>query len=239
MDGTEQTRARCAGTRDPRADEVAVAHGRARGPARGRAGDRRAERTERALRDALAALLHEKPYGAIAVKEILARADVGRSTFYAHFTDKDALLARCVRDLLGTAFAGRGQAPTGRQDRVLRFGLPVLEFHARQRRAHAGPMDAVTRGALHARLEGLLATRVAAELRPTERRGARSGPGATQAVPTELVARHVAATFGLVLAWWLDQGDALAPGEADAHFRALVAPALAAAPDAAPDSAGV
>ena len=57
-------------------------------PARG-PGDRRVRRTRGRLRAALGSLLHERPYEDIAVKQILARADVGRSTFYAHFDDKD------------------------------------------------------------------------------------------------------------------------------------------------------
>src|SRR5436190_11656675 len=45
--------------------------------------DARVRRTQRRLRDAIVSLIHEKSYSAIAVKEILMRADVGRSAFYA------------------------------------------------------------------------------------------------------------------------------------------------------------
>ena len=55
--------------------------------------DARVRRTRHRLRDAIVSLIHEKSYPAIAVKEILERADVGRSAFYAHFSNKDALLA--------------------------------------------------------------------------------------------------------------------------------------------------
>jgi len=70
-------------------------------PLRGKpTSDRRIQRTERLLHAALGALMHEKPYDAIAVKEILGRADVGRSTFYSHFRDKDELLVSGIRALL-------------------------------------------------------------------------------------------------------------------------------------------
>jgi hypothetical protein len=36
----------------------------------------------------------------------------------------------------------------------------------------------------------------------------------------------VASTFGLVLTWWLENGDALAPRDVDAQFRSLVSPTL-------------
>src|SRR5215471_10238646 len=53
--------------------------------------DRRRERTRRLLGDALVELIREKGYGAITVSDIIERANVGRSTFYAHYHDKDDL----------------------------------------------------------------------------------------------------------------------------------------------------
>jgi len=64
--------------------------------------DARVRRTQRRLRDAIVSLIHEKSYPAIAVKEILERADVGRSAFYAHFSNKDALLASGIEQMLAT-----------------------------------------------------------------------------------------------------------------------------------------
>src|SRR5687768_16310564 len=64
--------------------------------------DRRVKRTRASLRDALIGLAAEKPYGAIAVKEILDRANVGQSTFYTHFRDKDELLLSGIHEILRT-----------------------------------------------------------------------------------------------------------------------------------------
>ncbi|MEM6707029.1 MAG: TetR/AcrR family transcriptional regulator, partial [Acidobacteriota bacterium] len=54
--------------------------------------DRRVTRTKRLLRQALMELVREKDYARITVQDILDRADVGRSTFYTHYRDKDDLL---------------------------------------------------------------------------------------------------------------------------------------------------
>ncbi len=70
--------------------------------------DRRTQKTEALLREALGALIREKPYDDIVVKEILARADVGRSTFYAHFHDKDELLLSGIQDMLRSAQSREG-----------------------------------------------------------------------------------------------------------------------------------
>src|SRR5215510_4033298 len=54
--------------------------------------DRRVQKTRKLLQDALIELVAEKGYESVTIREILDTANVGRSTFYAHFQDKDQLL---------------------------------------------------------------------------------------------------------------------------------------------------
>jgi len=54
--------------------------------------DRRVQRTLQALRTALLELIKEKSYEEISIEEITERANVGRTTFYLHYKDKDDLL---------------------------------------------------------------------------------------------------------------------------------------------------
>jgi AcrR family transcriptional regulator len=51
--------------------------------------DLRIRRTRERLGAALIALLEEKAIHDVTVREVLARAKVGRSTFYLHYQDKD------------------------------------------------------------------------------------------------------------------------------------------------------
>lgn len=67
--------------------------------------DRRVRRTRALLHRALIELMVERAYDRITVRDILARADVGRSTFYAHYRDKDDLLLRSSTDYLRAALA--------------------------------------------------------------------------------------------------------------------------------------
>lgn len=59
-----------------------------------RAIDRRAIRTRKALHDALMRLILRKGYEATTVQEVIDEANVGRSTFYAHYTGKEDLLRK-------------------------------------------------------------------------------------------------------------------------------------------------
>lgn len=54
--------------------------------------DRRIQRTRQALQTALIELTREKQFDDISVEEITERANVGRATFYLHYTDKEDLL---------------------------------------------------------------------------------------------------------------------------------------------------
>ena len=70
--------------------------------------DRRIQKTKSLLHEALGSLIREKPYDAIVVQEILDRANVGRSTFYMHFSDKDDLLVSGIHDMLRSVQATNG-----------------------------------------------------------------------------------------------------------------------------------
>jgi AcrR family transcriptional regulator len=61
--------------------------------------DRRVSRTRRQLREAILALVLEKGYDAVTVEDITERADLGRTTFYLHYNDKEELLLECISSI--------------------------------------------------------------------------------------------------------------------------------------------
>ncbi|MFS1512620.1 TetR/AcrR family transcriptional regulator [Chengkuizengella sp. SCS-71B] len=61
--------------------------------------DRRVQRTRNLLHEALQELMIEKGYEAITVQDLIDRANIGRSTFYSHFVDKEELLVENVNIL--------------------------------------------------------------------------------------------------------------------------------------------
>lgn len=61
--------------------------------------DRRVRKTRQALREALFSLVLERGWDRVSVQDVCQRADVGRSTFYTHFADREDLLLSGFEEL--------------------------------------------------------------------------------------------------------------------------------------------
>lgn len=188
--------------------------------------DRRIQKTQDLLMGALSSLIGEKPYDSIVIKEILDRANVGRSTFYSHFRDKDDLLVSGIHDMLRPV-----QSPTSlsgkREERILWFSLPVFEYHYQHPHpGHPGSDRIGSRGRaiLHEHLRRVLADVIGDVARKEFRTGRKE---ATRQTPPDLLSEYIASTFVLVLNWWLAKKMFLQPKEVNNVFRRLILPSLA------------
>lgn len=183
------------------------------GPKTPRTGDRRVQRTRRTRREALVALLLERGWDAVNVQDLCARADVGRSTFYTHFADKEDLLAGGLDDL-GAALRN---APAPAEP-----GQPLPRTRALLR--HAWENHRLFR-ALVGRRSGEPVLRRFRELVLALVR--EDLAGRLPAGPTlEATARFVAGGVAHLLAWWLDARTPAPAAESEARLLALVAPIL-------------
>lgn len=183
--------------------------------------DRRIQKTRRLLHEALTSLVREKDYDAISVKEILDRANVGRSTFYMHFRDKDELLVSGMFRLVDPA---RGPRTAPRSEQLVWFSRPIFEHVSEHRRPGEARMGVRGRAILHEHLRRVLADMIADQVRDDSRGRAKS----TARIPPDLLAQYVASSFILVLNWWTETRSRLTADEADALFRTLVLPTLSA-----------
>jgi AcrR family transcriptional regulator len=184
--------------------------------------DRRIQKTQRLLHEALGSLIREKPYDEIVVKEILDRANVGRSTFYTHFKDKDELLASGIQDLLRAVQSGELPASGKKHEHIIRFSLPVFDHIHRHRQAGAPGMGARGRTIIHEHLQRVLAGLIADDVGDAIR-GRRRTAGQ---IPSELLVQYIASTFVLVLNWWVETDSKLSPTEVNVLFRGLTVPTL-------------
>lgn len=73
--------------------------------------DERYRKAESAIVEAFVTLLADDGFAAITVKNLIARAGVNRSTFYAHYADKSDLIGHVENQLLNELAALVDQAP--------------------------------------------------------------------------------------------------------------------------------
>ena len=175
--------------------------------------DRRVRRTRQLLIEALLALIVERGYEALTVQDVLDRADVGRSTFYAHFHDKDDLLQAAFAQGLRVLESERGPGAGSLPELSLALFRHTDEHRPLYRAMVGRPSGAMLTRALNATLGAHVRShleRLSGQL----------------TVPAEVAAQYyVSALLGL-LTWWLDSERPYAPDERDAMFRRLVLPTL-------------
>lgn len=170
---------------------------------RSRPVDRRVRRTRELLRGALLSLVQEKGYERITVQDILDRADIGRSTFYAHYRDKDELLLAGFEDIRSALAAEREAAEQGTGARGA-FLQPLLAVfrHVGQHRhlwealSRKGGSEIVTRI-----LHGSVADLVREHFRSQFPKAKRDDPN------LEAAMRFVAGACMELLMWWLQNED--------------------------------
>jgi AcrR family transcriptional regulator len=188
--------------------------------------DRRVQKTEALLRDALNSLIREKAYDSIVVKEILDRANVGRSTFYSHFRDKDELLASSIYEMLRPARSTQVSPSAKPYEKITRFSLPIFEYLQEHRHEHRAAeramMDGTSRAVLHEHLQDVLVDLIGNDVEQYLY-GRRKTTGQ---MPPNVLVNYVASTFVLVLNWWVETDSSLSANEVNDLFRALVLPTL-------------
>src|SRR6476620_7187655 len=176
--------------------------------------DARVRKTRDALGDALVTLMQEKPFDSITVQDVLDRAQVGRSTFYSHFTDKDDLLLSDADEF----FEGIAMALSVHGDKSDRV-FPVKEFfmHINDARQFVNALK--SSGKLHENFE--LAQGHFA--RGIERRF-KELPRAANIPESERAIRAYANAGALLslLTWWIDRGMKEKPEEMDRLFHQMV-----------------
>lgn len=153
-------------------------------------------RTRRALLEAFFTLAMERRYEDIQVSDIIRQAGVGRSTFYEHFSGKNALLVTSLNGPFGI-LANAIQA-TGDVRKLTALLLHFQQNRALTRSILTGPLRPRTLGVLTKLIERRLTARG---------RGRR-----TLMVPTHLAAVQLAEGLMAPISAWVS-GESNCPAE--------------------------
>jgi AcrR family transcriptional regulator len=185
--------------------------------------DRRVRRTRTGLADALTGLIIERGYDRVTVQDILDRADVGRSTFYTHFRDKESLLLSCFDSLRDELSRELGAMTTGVVPPDPRRPSIVLFEHAyRHRRIYQALCGRNGGTIVQRHLHTLIVAALRTHLRPHL-------AAAGSSIPAEAIAEfYTSALLGL-LTWWISQDFHNGPRYIARLYGTLAIPGITAA----------
>lgn len=175
--------------------------------------DRRVKRTREALQHALVELIQEKGFEAASISEITERANVGRSTFYAHYADKEDLLqgsAAVLRAHLQSQIDLALQNPEHEAHPALAFCRPMLDHANEARQLFL---------AMVGRKSGYLFQELVHEMWVDFIR--QGWPEAD-----EVSVQTIAGGFGATITWWLQSKPELAVSEVERRFCGFLEKAL-------------
>jgi AcrR family transcriptional regulator len=177
--------------------------------------DRRSRRTRQLVTQAMAELLQEKRYEDITVRDIIDRAGIGSSTFYAHYFDKEDVQASLIKQLFEQLLQQLSYR-SGKQEVV-----PSLELfqHVQQ---NAQQLQALIRSrsgeTLWKVVENTMSQMIEQSLKST------ISSARSRSVPLPIVAHYLAGTFLTLLKWWLTADMPYSPEQMDEFFQQLALP---------------
>ena len=164
--------------------------------------DKRIRRTHRLLREAFIEVVAEMGYEAVRVEDIIVRADIGRTTFYAHFDDKRDLLqhvadtfdARYKRDLsriISEPDAYNTLAAV--EDMFVQFKKNATFFRLALESRDVPVFQDLVYVAVHELMSSLFARQIEVfELTPK--------------LPLHLIVEHAVGGYLALAKWWLSEG---------------------------------
>jgi AcrR family transcriptional regulator len=186
--------------------------------------DRRVRRTQKLLHRALLSLVLEKKYDSITIQEILDRADIGRSTFYAHFKSKDELLISGIHELSDTLDSAiQSQRSRSKpQESVIAFSLAMFQHATEYREVYHALLNTQGWSIFRQRLEQMFDQIIRRECKAEIQRLKK----ADSDVPVDLFVHYLTAAYFSVLTWWLDRRSRLTPLQINEILRSLLLPTV-------------
>lgn len=183
--------------------------------------DRRQKRTRTAIFTAFETLLEDKNYNHITVQNILDAANIGRSTFYAHFETKDALLKAICQELFqhivdSAVDASHTQGLYSTQAAPKSIFCHLLQHLEKQNnmvRLLCGENGDLFQRYFKDSLNELVRAQVIGST------GSRNPD-----LPLEFLVNHISGSFVEMVLWWVKENRQYTPEELDRYFCMVIQP---------------
>lgn len=178
--------------------------------------DRRQKKTRAAIFTALQTLLEQKQYSSITVQEIIDEANIGRSTFYAHFETKDELLRAMCTDIFHHVFTEELPQEADHDysagSKSLELKLGHVLYHLRENRLNLKGLLASESGELFLSfLKDYLRELFARYLDEFH-----------LDVPEDYLLHHLTGSFSETVKWWVAQDMVPAPETVASYYIAVI-----------------
>ncbi len=186
--------------------------------------DGRQLKTRAAIYQVVIRLLDQQHYNSVTVRDIIEEANIGRSTFYAHFETKDDLLQSLCRELfdhiISTALDrqdthGLYSCTNAPHSMICHILQHLQENDGNILTLLSCESNAIFLQYFKRGMDELVRMQFLAE--PAERRCK---------VPTEFLVNHISGSFVEMVQWWLENGCTQTPQELDEYFRSVIEPIL-------------
>lgn len=181
--------------------------------------DRRQQKTREAIFLAFSSLLSKKNYSKITVQEIIDTANVGRTTFYAHFETKDDLLREMCTSLLDHVFSEVPQIESTHDfsettDKTVTSITHIL-YHLRDNHRNILEILSCDSGEIFLEffrqyLNDLISKYIVITIPPE--------------VPEDFLINHVSGSFVNMVQWWIKGGLKQSPEQLTIYFETVITP---------------
>ena len=186
--------------------------------------DRRQQKTRAAIFAACSSLLSEKTYSKITVQDIIDTANVGRTTFYAHFETKDDLLKALCQELfdhiIGSARDSSHTHGLYSDKAAPKSIFCHLLHHLQENDWNVLGLLSCESSDIFLRyfkdsLNQLIGTQFLSQSRRINRD-----------LPDAFLINHISGSFVEMVLWWIKEKMVQSPEELDRYFRRVIEPIL-------------
>lgn len=178
--------------------------------------DRRSQRTRQLISNAFVELLLEKGYETMSIRDVIERANVGRSTFYSHFKDKEELFVSQLDQLLEALNRHLPQEHIEKNPYFPSLGL-FQHIQEQQKLFRAlswtSGVDILTK-----HLQKSMSEKIEERLRSNAQ---------TYEIPVPVMANFLAGSFLTLVKWWLDNKMPYSPVQMDVMYCELAVNGIA------------